>query len=96
MSSISIENPERPTILDEAKEIVRGRGKQEYGDPEAHFELVSELWSSYIGAPVTSKDVTMLMILYKTAREKNQHKRDNLVDIAGFSFCGAKVTGDDR
>lgn len=29
-------------------------------------------------------DVAMMMVLFKIAREANQHKRDNVVDAAGY------------
>jgi hypothetical protein len=33
----------------------------------------------------------MMMILLKVAREKYQHKHDNLVDIAGYAECVARL-----
>lgn len=33
---------------------------------------------------VTAQDVALMMTLFKVAREANQHKRDNIVDAAGY------------
>ena len=37
------------------------------------------------GVYLTSRDVAMLMILFKIAREENKHKRDNITDIIGYA-----------
>ena len=37
------------------------------------------------GAYLTGRDVAMLMILFKIAREENKHKHDNLADIIGYA-----------
>lgn len=82
----------RGSILDEAKTIINGEHQDQYGSPEDSFRLIGEYWTTYLSglAPelppvnVTAKDVAVMMVLFKLARQANQHKRDNLVDAAGY------------
>lgn len=80
------------SILDEAKEVVNGR-RDSYGSPEDCFELIANFWSTYLSYEISQEEVCMMMILLKVAREKHGHKRDNLVDIAGYSHCSALIQG---
>ena len=75
---------ERGSILDEAKEVINGERQNHYGDPEDSFALIAEYWSIYLERNITPQDVAMMMVLFKLARESHQHKRDNLVDAAGY------------
>ena len=76
--------------MDEAKKVVYERNAA-YGQPEDNFAITAELWSAYLGVPIQPEDVGMMMILLKVAREKYQHKHDNLVDIAGYAECVARL-----
>ena len=38
----------------------------------------------YFIPPIFKEDIAMMMTLFKIAREANQHKRDNIVDAAGY------------
>ena len=78
------EADERGSILDEAKEVINGERQNHYGDPEDSFALIAEYWSIYLEKNITPQDVAMMMVLFKLARESHQHKRDNLVDAAGY------------
>ena len=78
------DDDERGSILDEAKEVINGERQNHYGDPEDSFALIAEYWSIYLEKNVTPQDVAMMMVLFKLARESHQHKRDNLVDAAGY------------
>ena len=78
----------RPTILEEADKITSGSRQADYGNPEDCFQKIAEFWNSYLGIKTIGKtDVSMMMVLLKVARESNYHKRDNLVDIAGYARC---------
>jgi len=77
-------------ILDEAKNVVDSR-QASYGAPEDNFATTAELWSAYLGTPIRPEDVGMMMILLKVARERYQHKKDNLMDIAGYAECVARL-----
>lgn len=72
-------------VLEEAKQIVTGARREEYGGIEDSFKIIADLWTVYLKKPVSSKDVAMLMVLMKVAREEYCHKTDNLVDICGYA-----------
>lgn len=78
----------RGSILDEAKAIINGERQDQYGSPEDSFSLIAEYWETYIDGRnpkrIDAKDVAIMMVLFKIARQSNQHKRDNLVDAAGY------------
>jgi len=76
---------DRGTILEEAQKMVNGSRADKYGQPEDCFGLIAEFWSAYLGCSnLTPKDVSLMMVLLKLARESHQGKRDNLVDAAGY------------
>lgn len=79
------------SILDEAKNVVYSSRQASYGAPEDSFATTAALWSAYLGTPIRPEDVGMMMILIKVARERYQHKKDNLVDIAGYAECVARL-----
>tara|TARA_Y100001938_G_C8047122_1_gene409562 strand:- start:919 stop:1170 length:252 start_codon:yes stop_codon:yes gene_type:complete len=72
-------------ILEEALKTVEERGKS-YGDPHDLFREIAALWSVWLKAGVSSKDVAYMMILLKLARDKvGNSSHDNKVDIAGYA-----------
>lgn len=75
------------TILDKAKEIIYGDREKDYGTVTENFGRISALWTIYLDgrSTIEPKDVGMMMILMKVAREMNGHKEDNLVDLAGYA-----------
>lgn len=62
-----------------------------YGSPEDNFKLIADLWSTYTGVKISPQDVSVMMILLKTARAKNSNHDDNFVDIAGYAACAAEI-----
>ena len=75
---------ERGTVLDKAKEVINGERQDVYGAPEDSFQVIADFWSTYLCMKLTSKDIALMMTLFKIAREQHQHKEDNLVDAAGY------------
>lgn len=86
---------ERGLILDEAKKVINGERKDVYGAPEDSFELIAEYWNIYLnslkkggvnhGIPILkAQDISMMMVLFKIARESNQKKLDNIKDACGY------------
>jgi hypothetical protein len=82
------------TILDEAKEIIYGDREQTYGHPAKNLNMISSLWSNYLGIPIGAQDVCMMMILLKVSRQSNAYTRDNLVDIAGYAALNSRLEDD--
>jgi len=95
-----MDSPEiKNRIADEAKRIVNGARRSEYGTPENNFERIARFWSAYFantGRPidVTAADVSPLMRLMKEARlcEMPDHM-DSFVDLVGYALTGAEVNG---
>ena len=78
------------SILDDAKEITGNDRMTLYGQPRHNFADVARLWSAYltnkfeINLNLEPKDIALMMCLFKVCRELAGHKRDNLVDAAGY------------
>ena len=96
----SMESEEYESILDEAKYITESNRMEDYGHPKHNFADISRLWTAYLtnanggdAVTVNPKDVSLMMCLFKVAREQSGHKRDNLVDLAGYARTAAMVEG---
>jgi hypothetical protein len=89
------------TVLAEAIRITDGARQSDYGHPRDDFARTSLMWTGILagklrdGAAVTAADVPLCMIAVKLARQSHRHKRDNLVDIAGYSRTAAMVAGEE-
>lgn len=74
----------------EARSIVEGQRRQQYGEPAENHSRTELLWNSYLYAkynidiPFTLEDICYLNILQKISRDMNSPQRDNLVDQIGF------------
>lgn len=79
------------SILQEAAELVGGQRNSDYGHPAKDFAKTAAIWNGILatklapGASIEPADVALCMIGVKLSREVNRHKRDNLVDIAGYA-----------
>jgi len=77
----------RGSVLKEAIGVINGERQDQYGKPEDSFALIAEFWTSYvkrINRDLNAKDIALMMVLFKLAREIHQGKIDNLVDGAGY------------
>lgn len=89
------------SILDEAKRITGGERNADYGHPRDDFARAAHIWTGILrdrlapGASIKAEDIALCMIGVKLAREAHKHKRDNLVDIAGYARTLAMVRGDE-
>ena len=97
---IAQESPDE-SVLDEAKRITAGTRHEDYGHPCDDFDRTARMWTGILadklrdGAEVTAMDVPLCMIAVKLARQSHRHKRDNLVDIAGYARTAAMVVGEE-
>ena len=78
-------------ILEEAAQIAGESRQRDYGHPYENHKRIAEMWNVQLGpklaAPIEPREVALMMISVKLAREVNTPKRDNLVDIAGYVNC---------
>jgi len=82
----------RKDILDTATNCVCGQREEDYGTPEDSFRAIAALWSYWLGAPISTHDVPIMMALLKIARIKTgQIKDDNYVDTCGYVACAAEI-----
>ena len=82
---------QRGKVLSEARKVINGERQDAYGNPEDSFTDIADLWGWYLGRPLLPSDVAVLMALLKFAREKHQHKRDNIVDACGYLALYADI-----
>ncbi len=75
---------ETGSILSEAERIVNGDRQADYSDPVANFKHISAIASSISKENLSPTTCAIVMIAVKLAREIYKHKRDNLVDLAGY------------
>ena len=78
-------------ILLDAHALINAERQDDYGSPAQSFARIAALWSAYLGHPVSGKDVAVCMALLKFSREAHSHKRDNLLDAAGYIGLAADM-----
>lgn len=71
-------------ILLEAHGLINGERQGEYGSPRESFCRIAAMWSVYLVRELDGHDVACMMALLKLGREAHGHKRDNLLDAAGY------------
>ena len=93
--------PQRKGILEEANQLTAGDRNTDYGDPTDDFTRTARMWTAILAdrlrpdTMITAMDVPLCMIAVKLARQVHRHKRDNLVDIAGYARTAAMVAGEE-
>lgn len=70
-------------MFTEVIDTIRERGKY-YGAPHDNYKRTAELWSLILKTNVNPKDVLLCMVATKLCREISSHKRDNVIDMAGY------------
>ena len=91
----SLTEAEKPeSILAEAERIVNGERAADYGDSTANLLRIASIaelliddseWEVLCKQELTGTVIAKVMIAVKLARERNKHRRDNLVDLAGYA-----------
>lgn len=78
-------------ILQEALEISGESRQRDYGHPLINHQRIAAFWNIQLApkltAPIEPREVALMMIALKLAREVNTPKRDNVLDIAGYVNC---------
>ena len=79
-------------VLTNVAKIVRDRGET-HGDFREVFELTAQLWSVYLGMPVSPQPVCALNSLQKLSRDQvsDTAHRDNFMDVAGYAAIGVAL-----
>ncbi|MEI6580836.1 MAG: DUF6378 domain-containing protein [bacterium] len=79
------------TILEEAEQIINGDRRSAYGSVEKSFRQSAKIWSGILDTNISPQQVALCMIGLKLQRESYSHKRDNLVDIIGYTLLNEKL-----
>ncbi len=85
------------SILLEAERLTSGDRQDDYGHPRDDFEKAAHMWTAILtnklrpDEKIDAREVPLCMIAVKLARQSHRHKRDNLVDIAGYAQTAAMV-----
>lgn len=78
-------------ILQEADKIAGQDRSRDYGHPHPNHKRIAQIWSVQLELilkrPILPREVALMMVGLKLAREINTPKRDNLVDAAGYIKC---------
>lgn len=84
-------------VYTEIAKIREGR-KVSHGEAKANFTMIANLWSSYVGATITAKDVGFMMAMLKASRYKGGDKDnlDNFVDGANYIALAGDMEEDDN
>lgn len=78
---------ETKSILEEAIEIVNGSRKTDYGDPVESFKRIAQMANLMSNSnDFTPVKCCIVLMATKLTRESNAHKRDNIVDLAGYGY----------
>lgn len=78
-----------PSILEEAQSLVHGPRQAAYDHPYDNHKRIAGFMSVYLAdilkRDITPREAAMCILLVKIAREMFKSKRDNGVDICGYS-----------
>lgn len=79
------------TILEEAQNAAYGDRHENYGHPIDNHRRIAGMWSVILGTKVTPVQAALCMCAVKISRELHTPKRDNMVDLAGYADCVARI-----
>ena len=79
------------SVAAEAEAIVNGERAEAYGDPAKMLQKLCTLWGTILEVDLQPRQVALCMVALKLARELNQAKRDNVVDIIGYLLVMEKA-----
>ena len=64
-------------------DIIKERGK-DYGPASVNLQRTADLWSAYLGTPITVEQVCICMALVKISRMAASRKDDNYTDARAY------------
>ena len=83
------------SILTEAEDIVNGSRAADYGSAHESFKRIADITNLILdeseklnmstNSEVSNTVVCKVLMAVKLSRQSNKHKRDNLVDLCGYS-----------
>jgi nucleoside 2-deoxyribosyltransferase len=80
------------SVLQEAQRLVHGERQASYSHPADDYARTGRIWGAILGiADIDPRICCLMMAAVKISRETHKHKRDNLVDLAGYAECAHLV-----
>ena len=77
---------ENKSILSEAEELVNSSRQSDYGDAANNFHRIANIVNSvYPQLNINAQQCCAVLMAVKLIREGFRHKRDNLVDLCGYT-----------
>lgn len=64
-------------------DIIAERGR-DYGPASVNLQRTADLWSAYLGVPISMEQVCVCMSLVKISRMASGRKTDNFVDARAY------------
>lgn len=83
------------SILIEAEKLVNGDRQSDYDSPKSNFDRIAKIASVMCNKELTAIDCVNVLIATKLAREAFKHKRDNIVDAAGYLEVKERIINND-
>jgi hypothetical protein len=78
-------------ILEDALETVAAR-EFTHGECVENNKNIADLWSAYLGLPITADEVAIMMLLLKVGRTKSRKAvKDHFVDMAGYAAIAGEI-----
>lgn len=77
-------------ILKEANDITNDNNRG-YEPPHIGFQKIADLARILTGKDLTARDICFVFMAVKLQREAFSHRRDNLVDLAGYANLMQKL-----
>lgn len=83
---------EKESILEEAQRLVHGPRQADYSHPYDDYSRTGRIWGAILGVPdIDPRLCCLMMAAVKISRETHKHKRDSVVDLAGYAECAQLV-----
>jgi hypothetical protein len=85
------------TVLQEAQALVYGDREDQYSPPQRDYAKTAKIWTGILleklrpGEEITAKEAVLMMVGMKISREVFKHRRDNLIDAAGYIACAERI-----
>lgn len=70
-------------LFKDVEAVLKQRG-EDYGHFQDNFYDVARMWSTVADTVIMADKVLLCMVCLKLAREKNNPKYDNVIDMVGY------------
>ena len=85
MKPVGVKKGNQRSIPLEAHNLIYGKRAKQYGPAKRNFEKACKIFETLTGIKMKADEGMLYILCLKLARESEHHKRDNLVDVAGYA-----------